>query len=219
MGAKRAARSNAVRRSRNDSEQLRAHVLDTFSARAKRFGLRALLMTELATELRISATTLYKLYPSKEALAMACVERWANDLGAAEAAKKDPRAARDDFEQYMHWIDAWADANAALSPAFMHDLKTEYPAVWQTYRSVISERKRRGAALLRPLLKPEVDARVAFAVLDTIFATVLAPDFATRLQVSRREAIRSAVAIWAGGALARRGQLRSLRSAKKAAKR
>jgi hypothetical protein len=119
----------------------------------------------------------------------------------------------------MHWIDAWADANAALSPAFMQDLKTEYPAVWDTYRSVVSERKARGAALLRPLLKPEVDERVAFAVLDTIFTTVLAPEFATRLQVSRREAIRSAVAIWAGGALARRGQLRSLRSSKKAPKR
>src|SRR5215831_11082516 len=110
-------RRRTARRSLSDPEQLRERILDNFSAKAKRLGLRALLMTELATELRISATTLYKMYASKEALAMACVERWVNELGAAEAAKHDPKLARDGFEQYMHWIDTWADANAALSPA------------------------------------------------------------------------------------------------------
>jgi AcrR family transcriptional regulator len=215
MASRAAARSQRARRSRTDSDQLKAQVLEAFSAKAKRLGLRALLMTELATELRISATTLYKMYPSKEALAMACVERWVNELGAAEAAKRDPKLSRDGFEQYMHWIDTWADANAALSPAFMRDLQTDYPTVWQRYRAVLAERKRRGAAMLKPLLKPEVDERVAFALLNEIFALVLEPEFAIRLQVSRREAIRSAVAIWAGGALSRRGQLRSLRGAKK----
>lgn len=215
MASRATARSPRTRRSRTDSDQLKAQVLEAFSAKAKRLGLRALLMTELATELRISATTLYKMYPSKEALALACVDRWVNELGAAEATKRDPKLSRDGFEQYMHWIDTWADANAALSPAFMRDLQTDYPTVWQRYRAVTAERKRRGAAMLRPLLKPEVDERVAFALLNEIFALVLEPEFAIKLQVSRREAIRSAVAIWAGGALSRRGQLRSLRGAKK----
>lgn len=197
------------RRTRLDLDQVREQILAAFSAKAKRFGLRALIMTDLAAELRMSATTLYRLFPSKEALALACVERWANELGAAEATKRDP--ARSGFEQYMHWLEAWADANAALSPAFARDLKSDYPAVWQRYREVLNERKRRGAALLRPLLKPDVDARVAFALLDRIFALVLDPQFADRLSVSRREAIRGAVSIWASGALARRGELRSLR--------
>jgi AcrR family transcriptional regulator len=205
-------RRNSTRRTRLDPAQVREQILDAFSAKAKRFGLRALLMTELATELRMSANTLYRLYPSKEALALACVERWANELGAAEAAKHDPSGKRDGFEDYMHWVEAWADANAALSPAFARDLKSDYPAVWQRYRDVLQERKRRGAALLKPLLKPEVDPRVAFALLDRIFSLVLQPDFADRLKVSRREAIRGAVSIWASGALARRGQLRSLRA-------
>jgi AcrR family transcriptional regulator len=188
-----------------------AQILDAFSAKAKRFGLRALRMTELASELRMSANTLYRLYPSKEALALACVERWANELGAAEAARHDPKIPRDGFDQYLHWVDAWADANASLSPAFARDLKSDYPAVWQRYREVLNARKRRGAELLRPLLEPNVDARVAFALLDRIFSIVLDPSFADRLQVSRREAIRGAVSIWASGALARRGQLRTVR--------
>jgi AcrR family transcriptional regulator len=209
------ARQGATRRVRTDHRQLRAQILEVFSSKAKRLGIRALLMTELATDLRISAATLYKLYPSKEALALACVDLWANELGAAEAARRTPGSTLDGFEKYMQWVDAWADANAALSPAFIRDLKSEYPAVWERYREVMNERKRRGAALLRPLLKPGVDEKVAFALLNTIFATVLAPEFADRLHVSRRAALRSAVMIWAGGALARRGQLRSLRGGKK----
>ncbi len=204
------ARRHATRRIRHDPEQIGTQILDVFSAKAKRFGLRALIMTELATELRISAATLYKLYPSKQALAMACVDRWADELGAAEAARRDPEASRDDFDQYMHWIDAWADANATLSPAFVRDLKSDYPAVWRRYRAVMEERKQRGARLLRPLLKPQVDEGVAFALLNHIFALVLEPDFAERLHVSRRDALRSAIGIWASGALGRSGQLRSI---------
>jgi AcrR family transcriptional regulator len=194
------ARSAAVR-SRVNAEQLSAQILDTFSARAKRLGLRALHMGELASELHMSATTLYKLYPSKEALAMACLQRWADELGAAEAARQNPK--RSAFDQYMHWIDAWADANAAISPAFLRDLQSDYPAVWRRYRQVIAERKRQGMLLLRPLLRPDVNERVAFSLLNHIFGLVQDPDFADQLNVSRREALRGAVSIWAGGALQR----------------
>ena len=192
------------RRHRVNPEQVRSRILEAFSARAKKHGLRALLMTELAAELRISATTLYKLFPSKEALALACVERWADELGAAEAAKRAPSKHHDGFEQYMHWVDAWVDANADLAPAFARDLQTDYPAVWQRYRDIVETRKRLGANLLRPLLKPALDERVAFALLNTIFSTVLEPDFANRMHISRRDALRMAIQVWAGGALARK---------------
>jgi AcrR family transcriptional regulator len=185
-------------------EQLSAQILDTFSARAKRLGLRALHMGELASELHMSATTLYRLYPSKESLALASLQRWADELGAAEAARLNPKRAP--FDQYMHWIDAWADANAAISPAFLQDLQSDYPAVWRRYSQVISERKRQGMVLLRPLLRPDVNERVAFSLLNYIFGLVQDPEFAGRLNVSRREALRGAVSIWAGGALMRGGK-------------
>jgi AcrR family transcriptional regulator len=210
--------SNAPRAKRGqrvDDEQLSARILDVFSARAQRIGLSRLRMSELATQLRMSATTLYKLYPSKEALASACIERWADELGAAEAAKRKPNSTHDSFEQYMLWIDAWADANAALSPSFAHDLRADFPAVWRRYRAIVDERKRRGAALLRPLLKPEVNADVALAVLDVIFKAAMHPSFADQFDVSRREALRSAVAVWAGGAISRRAKLRSLQDARR----
>src|SRR4249920_707836 len=106
-GRKRAARG---RRTRSAPSEVRARILDAFSTRAKQVGIRGVMMAELAGELRMSAATLYKQFPSKEALAMACVERWARELGAAEAAKRDPAHPRHGFEQFMHWIDAWAAA-------------------------------------------------------------------------------------------------------------
>lgn len=203
--------TKVVRRARMAPEQVRQQILDAFSARAKAIGIRGVMMGELATELRISASTLYKQFPSKEALALASVERWADEFAAAQAAFENPDHRRDGFEQFMHWVQAWADAHAALSPAFTRDLESDYPAAYARFRAIVDLRKRRGAALLRPVLKPELDERVAFAVLDLILTTVLRPEFADRLRISRHAAIRTAVSIWAGGAVNRRGKLRSLR--------
>jgi AcrR family transcriptional regulator len=204
-----------ARRSRVEPEALRGQILDAFSAKAKAIGIRGVMMGELASELRVSASTLYKHFPSKDALTLACIERWADELAAAEAA--EPRAAgtaghRDGFEQFMHWVDAWADANAALSPAFARDLQSDYPTAWRRYRDEIQRRKQRGAELLTPVLKSELEPRVALAVLDLILTTVLRPEFADRLRISRHEALRTAVTIWAGGAVDRRGKLRTVSS-------
>jgi len=204
------------RRARVEPGAVREQILEAFSVKAKAIGLRSVMMGELASELRISASTLYKHFPSKEALTLACVDQWANELGAGEAAEPRPAKAgaapRGGFEQFMHWVDVWADANAALSPAFARDLESDYPAAWRRYRDVIRERKRRGAELLTPVLKSELEPRVALAVLDLILTTVLRPEFADRLRISRHEALRTAVTIWAGGAVDRRGKLRTVSS-------
>lgn len=207
------------RRMRTRAQQPREQILQAFSARAKRDGLRAVMMGELAVELRMSVSTLYKQFPSKEALTLACVDRWADELAAAEVALRGPGApGRDAFDRFMHWVDAWADANAAISPAFMRDLQSDYPVAWRRFREVVRARQEQGAALLRPVLKPGLDERVAFAVLKTILYSALEPEFAERLRISRREALRSAVSIWAGGAVDRRGKLRALRGGKTARK-
>jgi AcrR family transcriptional regulator len=210
-----AASEKSGRRLRAAPEQVRQQILDAFSVKAKATGIRAVMMGELASELRISASTLYKQFPSKEALTLACVERWADELAAADAASDNPKAKRDGFEQFMHWIDAWADAHAALAPEFARDLKSDYPAAWQRFVEIVRLRKQRGAALLRPVLKPELDERVAFAVLNLILNSVLLPEFADGLHISRRDAMHSAVSIWAGGAVNRGGKLRTLRGGKK----
>ena len=72
--AKAAVSRKAGRRARVAPEQVREQILDVFSRKAQAVGLRAVMMGELATELRVSASTLYKQFPSKEALTLACVQ-------------------------------------------------------------------------------------------------------------------------------------------------
>jgi AcrR family transcriptional regulator len=205
------------RRGGTDPEQTRERVLEVFSARAKRDGIRAVMMGELARELRMSASTLYKLFPSKEALAAACVERWASELAASEAAKSASREGRDPLDRFHRWLDAWADVQSEISPAFARDLRNDYPEAWKRFKEVVEERERRGAAMLRPVLKPEIDPAVALSILKLLLDQVMRPEFANRLRLSRHDAIRSAVAIWAGGAIDRRGRLHSIETEHKPA--
>jgi AcrR family transcriptional regulator len=180
---------------------VRERILDVFSEKAKRSGLRSVTMGQLATDLRMSASTLYREFPSKEELTMACVERWARELGVAEAA--DQGKGRDGFERFLRWTESWADINASLSPAFILDLRSDYPAAWKRFNEELEERRKRGREALRTLLKPELNEGLAFATLRVIMDHMLRPDSADRLQIPRREAIRQAVTIWAGGALKR----------------
>jgi AcrR family transcriptional regulator len=199
---------------RTSPARSREQVLDAFSERAKRNGIRAVMMGELARDLRMSATTLYKLFPSKEALALACVERWALDLAASDAAGAASVGRRDPLEQFTHWLDAWADAQSEISPAFIRDLRTDHPEAWAHFNEVIREQQQRGVAMLRPGLKPEIDERVAFAILKLLMDEVMRPEFANRLRISRHDAIRSAVGIWASGAIDRRGRVRAIGDAR-----
>jgi len=191
-------------------------ILEAFSRRAKREGIRAVAMGELARELRMSASTLYKHYRSKEALTTACVERWAMEVAASEAALPARPGGKASFDGFMRWVGAWADANAALSPAFLRDLRSDYPQAFARYREVIRERQLYGAMMLRPALRKDIDERVAFAILKMLLDQAMDAQFAERLHISRHEAMRSAVAIWAAGAMDRRGQLRSLSDVMKA---
>jgi AcrR family transcriptional regulator len=199
----------APRKARIPAEEVRRQIVDAFSSKAKAIGLRGVMMGELATELRISATTLYKHFPSKDALTLACVERWADELAATSAVQNKKLPA---FEQFVAWIEAWAGAQAALSPAFVRDLESDYPAAYRRFRAVMDQRKQQGARLLRSQLKPELDERVAFAVLDMILTATAKPELADRLRISRHEAIRTAVTIWASGALDRRGKLKAMKT-------
>ena len=72
-------------------------------------------------------------------------------------------------------------------------------------------RQRRGAALLRPVLRDDVDEGVALEVLNIIMHRVTDPAFADRFNVTRQEAIRSAITVWAGGAIRKRGSVSKLR--------
>lgn len=200
-----------ARGSAESAARVRERILRAFSTRAKRAGIRAVVMGELAAELRMSPMTLYKHFPSKHDLVSAMVDAWALELAAIEAldlGRVDDRQAA--LERLLTWADAFTASLSNVSPAFFKDLHRDYPDCWARFNALIEERKRQAAPLLGPFLRPDLDPNVALLMLDYLVTHVADPRYAEQLGVSRQEAVRTAVSIWGDGALSRGPALRKV---------
>jgi len=194
-----------------EAARVRERILEAFSSKAKRSGIRAVVMGELASELRMSAMTLYKHFASKDELVSAMVDAWALELAAIEALDlvrvDDCDAA---LERLLSWADAWTASLANVSPAFFKDLHRDHRESWRRFQAQIDARKRAAAPVLGPFLRPDLNPSVALLMLDHLVTWAADPRYAERLGVSRREAVRTAVSLWGNGALLRRPQLRAV---------
>lgn len=179
--------------------QARAKILSAFSERAKRSGIRSVVMGDLASDLRMSMSTLYDHFPSKEQLVAAMVDHWYADLAAQDAIIAD--RGRPAVERFMTWAEAWSGRVIQYSPPFWADLSRDYPIQWQRLQHDLEERRLTGAKLLEPHLRPGLTPAAAFALLDIIYTRSHDPQLCDRLGISRRDAIRTALSIWAQGAL------------------
>ncbi len=204
---KRAAKR--TRESAAEAARVRERILLAFSSKAKRAGIRAVVMGELAAELRMSPVTLYKHFASKSELVSAMVDAWALELAAIDALDlghvEDCNAA---LERLLAWADAWTASLANVSPAFFQDLHRDHPESWVRFNDQIEARKRAVAPVLGPFLRRDLNANTALLMLDYLVTHVADPRYAERLGVSRREAVRTAVSIWGDGALERGPKLR-----------
>jgi AcrR family transcriptional regulator len=202
-------RSSAPRSAAQDAERVRDRILAAFSAKAKRSGIRAVVMGELAAELRMSPMTLYKHFASKHELVSAMVDAWALELAAIDALDlgrvEDCTAA---LERLLAWADAWTASLSHVSPAFFKDLARDHPECWERFNAEIDARKRAAAPLLGPFLRADLAPTAALLMLDHLVTQAANPRYAERLGLSRSEAVRTAVSIWGGGALSQRPKLR-----------
>jgi len=187
--------------------EVRERILQAFSTRATRSGIRSVVMSELASELRMSPNTLYQHFRSKRDLVTALVQRWAQEVGASEAAVVEVEASRSAVEGMTRWAEAWAQKVALYGPAFWEDLRRDHAEANAIFRSELKRWKQLGAAQLRPHLLPDLHPDVALAILDLILTRVSDPRFSDELSTTRRESIRTAIGIWARGALQNQGKL------------
>jgi AcrR family transcriptional regulator len=199
VASKKTRAVRGQRASGESPEETRERILWAFSERAKRSGIRAVVMGKLATRLRMSASTLYFHFGSKEDLVTAMVQRWSAELGAEESVIRD--MSKTPLERFLLWADAWSRRPAEYAPVFWRDLRHDYGAEWDRLQKDLRRRKAAGAARLLPELRADLHPGVALAVLDVILIRISDPRFRTRLGVSRREAVRTALTIWASGAL------------------
>jgi len=190
---------------------VRERILAAFSARARRAGIRSVLMGELASELRMSAMTLYKHFASKEELVETMVDAWALELAAIDSLDwESARSCSAVLEMLLTWADAWTASLSAVSPAFFEDLRRDHPEAWHRFNEQIDDRKRIAVDHLTPFLREDVDASTMLLMLEQMVMRASSPRFTERLGISRREAVRAALSVWGGGALRKRTNLRGV---------
>jgi AcrR family transcriptional regulator len=187
---------------------VRERILVAFSAKAKRVGIRAVVMGELASDLRMSVMTLYKHFPSKDELVSAMVDAWALELAAIDSLDWSKVASCGSaLEMLLAWADAWTESLGKVTPAFFRDLRRDHPSAFQRFHALIADRKQIAAGHLGPFLRRDLHPGAMLLMLDQLVMQAIDPRFVEQLGISRREGVRAAVSVWGGGALHERTTL------------
>lgn len=184
-----------------DPIEARERIVRSFLERARRGGIRSVVMGKLARDLHMSPSTLYRHFPSKQELVIACVRRWADELAALDAIDPAPPPNGPSVDALLDWADAWAGAVSRYSTAWWGDLRRGPPEAWAIFEQEMRRHKARGADLLRPRLRDDVHAETALAVLGLLLDTLTDPDFSEDLGITRSEAVQTAMSVWMNGAL------------------
>lgn len=192
-------RTRTPKSPKSDADPTRTRILHAFSERAKRSGIRSVVMGELASELGMSMATLYARFTSKEKLVEAMVERWCIELSTHDALIEDENVPIG--ERFRVWADAWSVRIVEYSPAFFIDLSRDYPALSALLETDLARRRAKGEGILAPHLRAGLNRAAAFALLDLIYLHAPDPRVADKVGVARRDVIRTALAIWAKGSL------------------
>ena len=189
------------RPTRATAPEVKERILSAFSVRAQKGGIREVRMARLAAELRMSATTLYKHFPSKDHLVRAMATRWAEELSASDAVMTGDATVRTADQHMLNWAEAWGQTLSQFAPEFWRDLREDHPEGWRIFQREVRRRKAAGASLLRPYIARDISAEMALAVLDLLIEQSANPRLCNRLGISREDAVRTAIRIWRQGAL------------------
>lgn len=198
MGSVSSGRSMTPEAAASDAP--RDRVLAAFESRAARLGIKAVVMADLAADLRMSTKTLYRLYPTKRDLVAALVREWIRVLTEEQEARIN--AADNPVDRIKAAAHASLDQVDRFCPTFWSDLARDYPDQHAEYRAAIGAAFDRAAAWIETALRPGVSMAVAGPLLVGSIRQAADPELCDRAGVTRRASVDTAVEIWARGALA-----------------
>jgi AcrR family transcriptional regulator len=120
------------------SQNLKDKILNIAEKRMISFGYRKVTMDEIASDLRISKNTIYKLFIGKEEIAKSLVKRLQQQLNASldniEKTQKDP---------LLIFSDSVLLLRKKLGPWFEHffrEIPTELPNLWEEFLNFRNEK-------------------------------------------------------------------------------
>jgi AcrR family transcriptional regulator len=180
-------------------------ILEAGFARFRQHGIRRVTMDDLARELRISKKTIYRHFPDKRALVLACFEKVVGTvLPGVQAALTGKGSIRD---RLRATVTLMAEVPRLITPAFIADVRADYPDVWaeidRRRRVVVTSFERlfeegRATGEIRPEINPKVAQRVIFAVLEC----VIVPEVLVTGEFSLMQAFETVATMLSRGVLA-----------------
>jgi Transcriptional regulator len=184
-----------------------ARILDYARARFFRYGYSSVTIDEMASELRISKSTFYRFFASKEELLNSAVRSYSEDITRGFAVK-----ATHDLETFIAEFKAGAalivDAIGQLDARARDDIRATAPKIWkklQTHQHrsisfILAQLIRAGIerGMLRSDLEPEV---VGDLLAVSVVSILYGETFPTK-GTSRIEALQSLADILLRGMLA-----------------
>lgn len=174
-------------------------ILRAFAARARRVGIRAVVMSDLASDLGVSKKTLYQHFESKSELVLALLRAWAE--GARERAAERELRGLPVVQEMRRFAEAWVASVETFAPVFWQELARDYPEAHAIFRRELRAARRRTRQRIARLLRSDLAPALALELFQAVVARAADPDACARAGLARREALVAAVELWARGAL------------------
>ncbi len=178
---------------------MRDEVLNAFAERCQDSGPRGVSMASLVAQMGISTKTLYRLFPSKNDILNALMQRWADtstlhqQQGLAE--RLLPKVRITDAAL------AWLDTRNRFGEMFWTELPKYFPSAYRIYEREYQAFLQRSRNNLVDSIRPEINADLALSSLMTLIAHASEPVRCRRLKMRQRDAVIQTIEMWSQGAL------------------
>ncbi len=177
----------------------RDRILEAFEERARKVGIRGVVMSELARELGISKKTLYQHFSSKEDLVSTMIDQLMGELhqlgDEISSEITCPKALA------QRWAKVMLEGEEAYTKVFWEELERDYPEAYAAVQQQAELGRQRAMAQLAEHLRDDVSPELAIATFGFVLTGALDPDLCERLRMTREESVMAALEIWARGAL------------------
>lgn len=186
-------------RRREPDPGARGRILDAFAARARRGGIRAVVMGDLARELHMSKKTLYQHFESKDALVLALVEDWGRRLVDGQRAIET--SARSPMEFFRDLASLVVEARSRFSDAFWAEVQRDHPAAHARFARYLEASRRATRERVARHLRAGVERELALEFLNACVVRASDPGLQSRLGLGLPETLLAGLDVWARGAL------------------
>jgi AcrR family transcriptional regulator len=192
---------------KNKNEKLR--ILNFSDQYFRKKGLYKTSMDEIAGQLKISKKTIYKYFPSKEALVSAAV---AHMLLSSEArVSKIVNSKKSAIEKFVELLSEYSSEMCGACDLWVNDLQHHYPEVWEMIDGFRTEKVYEFAKkLLKQGRKEKIIANYPPEIILELYAAgiraVVNPEFLLQNNFSMHKALETVYNIYLNAILTEEGK-------------